>query len=221
MSKLAEIDRAIAACNFILPDFQKEIDELSKRLELTEDQKIKIGKMTQLIKSVRMLCVEYKNDARKNLGRIPVNAPELECNVLGSLMVESGDYKKFNDISTFLKPRHFYQERHELIYSAILSLNSRNEPFDLTSVVNELRRLGTLEKVGGAQYIAELAMPITQAYKADLHSKILVEMAVKREFTMIGSDLIVSGYSDTVDCFELADEAVIKVNEVRSWLPKK
>lgn len=220
MSKVADIDRAIAANRFILSGLKQEVNELSKKLELTENEKIKIGKIIELVRNSEFLIKEYKDDVNRNLGRTPVHSSNLEQNVVGMIMTESKNYDQFNKAASFLKVEHFYSEVHAEIYKAILSLNSRNEPFDISSVAQELRRVGTIEMVGGVLYIAEITSKVASAATVEYHARILVEMAIKRQLTKVGSELISSGYDEGADCFQLLESAESQITEIKGWIKK-
>ena len=81
-----------------------------------------------------------------DLGKLQPQAKELEEAVLGALMLEKDAYSIVSDI---LKPECFYEHTHQLIYSAIVDLALRQQPIDMLTVTEQLRRRGELEEVGG------------------------------------------------------------------------
>ena len=91
-------------------------------------------------------------DISESVGKLPPQALDLEEAVLGALMLEKS---ALNAVVEFLKPEHFYSEAHKEIYNAIIQLFKSSEPVDMRTVVNELRKEGKVELVGGAYYIAE------------------------------------------------------------------
>jgi replicative DNA helicase len=50
----------------------------------------------------------------------------------------------------------FYRDAHNQIYDAILTLLERRDPVDLQAVTDVLHRRGSLQRVGGSVYVAEL-----------------------------------------------------------------
>lgn len=88
-----------------------------------------------------------------DMGRLQPQARELEEAVLGGLMLEKDAYFIVSDI---LKPECFYEYKHQLIYTAIVDLAMKQEPIDMLTVGEQLRRNGKLEEVGGEYAIAEL-----------------------------------------------------------------
>lgn len=77
--------------------------------------------------------------------RVPPHSNEAEMAVLGAMMLEKEAASKVIQI---LPPDSFYREAHRLIYQAILSLSDRNQPIDIITLNDELRRIGKLGDVG-------------------------------------------------------------------------
>ncbi|HEX3009473.1 MAG TPA: DnaB-like helicase N-terminal domain-containing protein, partial [Bacteroidales bacterium] len=92
-----------------------------------------------------------------DLGKIPPQAPDLEEAVLGAIMLEKESVISVLDI---LKPESFYKEAHQKIFKAIVDLSSRQEPIDLLTVTEELKKLGWLEEVGGPYFITQLTSKV-------------------------------------------------------------
>lgn len=134
-------------------------------------------------------------------GILPPQAVELEQAVLGAILLEQ---KAAYICSKILKPPHFYKEAHQLIYSAIAVLTSRNEPIDILTVTEELRNSGDLELTGGAFYISFLTNRVASSANIEYHARIVQQKFLLREQIRIASDLIRDAYADA-DCFELLD----------------
>ena len=87
-------------------------------------------------------------------------APEIERVVLGALMI---DKDAFSVVSEILKPETFYEPRNQKIYSAIQKLSMDENPVDIMTVMEELKRQGTLEEVGGPTYIVDLSSHVASS----------------------------------------------------------
>ena len=111
-------------------------------------------------------------------GRIPPQALELEEAVLGAIMVEQDAIVV---VSEMLTADAFYREANRSIYRAILELMQRQEPIDLYTVTEELRRRGELDEVGGAAHLAALTQRVGSAAHIEYHAKIVVQKHVQRE----------------------------------------
>jgi replicative DNA helicase len=150
-------------------------------------------------------------DLADSMGKLPPQAPDLEEAVLGALMLEKG---ALNAVIEFLKPEHFYVEAHQHIYSAIVTLFKGSEPVDMRTVVNQLRKEGKLELVGGAFYIAELTAKVSSAANIEYHARVIIEMAIKRSLIQIASQIHHDAYEDTTDVFELLDRTEQAIFEI-------
>lgn len=142
-------------------------------------------------------------DVTESLGKLPPQVLDLEEVVLGALMLEKN---ALNAVVEFLKPEHFYLETHKEIYTAIVDLFKATEPVDMRTVVNQLRKTGKLELVGGAYYIAELTSKVSSAANIEYHARVIMEMAIKRELIQVASQIQSDAYEDTTDVFELLDK---------------
>ncbi len=142
-------------------------------------------------------------DISESLGKLPPQVLDLEEAVLGALMLEKN---ALNAVIEFLKPEHFYLETHKEIYNAIVDLFKASDPVDMRTVVNQLRKEGKIELVGGAYYIAELTSKVSSAANIEYHARIIMEMAIKRELIQVASQIHHDAYEDTTDVFELLDK---------------
>ncbi|HMG89423.1 MAG TPA: replicative DNA helicase [Chryseolinea sp.] len=142
-------------------------------------------------------------DISESLGKLPPQALDLEEAVLGALMLEKN---ALNAVVEFLKPEHFYSEQHKEIYSAIIDLFKSSDPVDMRTVVNQLRKSGKIEVIGGAYYIAELTSKVSSAANIEYHARVIMEMAIKRELIQVASEIHHNAYEDTTDVFELLDK---------------
>jgi replicative DNA helicase len=145
------------------------------------------------------------------LGKVPPQAQELEQAVLGALMLERD---ALTDVIDALRPESFYNEKHKVIYQAILDLFRESAPVDLLTVTNKLRTNGDLEMAGGAFYVTELTSKVNSASNVEYHARIVSEMAIKRELIKISGEIQHEAYEDTSDVFELLDKTQSSIFEV-------
>ena len=136
--------------------------------------------------------------------KLPPQATDLEQSILGALMLEKDALTEVIDI---LKPESFYEESHQEIYRAIIQLFNNAEPIDVRTVVNQLRKNGQLELVGGSYYLASLTTRVSSAANVEFHARAVVEYAIKRELIAIATTVHKHAYEDTTDVFTLLDQA--------------
>jgi replicative DNA helicase len=145
-------------------------------------------------------------------GKLPPQAIEIEEAILGALLLDKNSIDKVTGI---IKPESFYKESHKVIYNSILDLYLRNEPIDILTVTNDLRKKEKLNEAGGAFFVAELTSNVSSSANIEYHARIVAEKAIKRDFIRIGTELVKKGYDDTVDTIDLisfSEDSVIEVN---------
>lgn len=137
-------------------------------------------------------------------GKIPPQATDLEEAVLGAMMLEND---RLAEVIEVLKPEVFYKEQHRVIFTAIQRLFGQNEPVDILTVTEALRKTGELEIAGGPYYITMLTNRIASAANIEFHSRIILQKFIQRELIRVSSDIIKDAYEDTTDVFDLLDRA--------------
>ncbi|MDR0732560.1 MAG: replicative DNA helicase [Dysgonamonadaceae bacterium] len=137
-------------------------------------------------------------------GRLQPQARELEEAILGALMLEKDAY---SIVSEILKPESFYDKSHELIFTAIQNLAIQEKPVDILTVVDQLRKEGTLEEVGGASYIAQLSQKVVSSAHLDYHARIVAQKYIARELISFSSLVAGKAFDETNDVDDLMQEA--------------
>lgn len=143
--------------------------------------------------------------------RIPPQATDVELAVLGSVLIEKEAIPKVIEV---LDADAFYKPAHQKIFQAMIALFERSEPVDVVTVVEELRRRGVLEEIGGAHYIAELTQKVTSAANVEYHARIVLEKALMRSLILAASEVTTRAFSETEDALDLLDQAEAKIFEI-------
>ncbi|MCR4440613.1 MAG: replicative DNA helicase [Peptococcaceae bacterium] len=145
------------------------------------------------------------------LEKIPPHNLEAEQAVLGSMMI---DKEAVYTAVGILVPEDFYKESHQIIYSSLLSLESKGEPIDMITLTEELRQQNNLEKVGGVGYIATIANAVPTAANVRHYATIVAEKAVLRKLIRFSTNIANRCFEDQEDTFELLDDAERKILEI-------
>jgi replicative DNA helicase len=151
-------------------------------------------------------------------GKIPPQAVDLELAILGALMI---DKKGLEDVIDILSPEVFYRPEHQFIFQAIQQLFNLSQPIDLLTVANQLKKNGKLDLVGGDYYLIQLTQKVTSAAHIEYHSRIVQQKYILRRLIEISSGLIDKSYDETLDVFDLLDEAENKLFEITNGNLKK
>ena len=136
------------------------------------------------------------------IDKVPPQAQDLELAVLGAILLEKDSLYK---VIEFLRPESFYNEVNANIYKAIQSLFQKNQPIDILTVTQELKKLGELENCGGAYFITKLTDYATDTFNIEFHARIIEQKYIQRELVLIGHKLISDAYNESSDVFDTID----------------
>ena len=146
-------------------------------------------------------------------GKLPPQAVDIEEAVLGAVMLEKD---AIYDVIEILKPDCFYKEAHAKIYQAVLDLSIREEPIDLLTVTQELRRKGILEEVGGPFYITQLTTRVMSSVHAEYHARIIYQKYIQRELIRISTTIQERAFDESVDVDDLlnsSEQAIFEITQ--------
>ena len=151
-------------------------------------------------------------------GRMPPQAVDLEEAVLGAIMVERDAVIAVLDI---LKPESFYKESHQRIYRAIVDISMKEEPIDILTVTEELKKREELDLIGGAAYISQLTGRVASAAHLEFHARIVAQKYIQRELIRISSEIQSKAFDESNDVDELLDFAEAQLFEIAEGNIKK
>ena len=143
-------------------------------------------------------------DTALEAGKLPPQAPDLEQAVLGAMMLERNAVNEAIDI---LQPDSFYVEAHKRIFTGIQNLFRDDQPIDILTVTQALRKSGDLDIVGGAYYISQLTNKVASSANVAYHARIISQKHILRELIRISAETTRDAYDDTSDVFDLLDKA--------------
>ncbi|NLZ24233.1 replicative DNA helicase, partial [Candidatus Dojkabacteria bacterium] len=136
--------------------------------------------------------------------KVPPQNLEAEKSVLGSILL---DKNALIEVSGWLRPEHFYDERHSLIYINILELFESGLPIDLVTVSDKLKRKKILTKVGGRAYLTELASFVPTTAHAEEYADIIKETATRRGLISSASEITQLSFDETQDISQVIDKS--------------
>lgn len=137
-------------------------------------------------------------------GHMQPQATDIERVVLGALMI---DKDAFSIVSEIIKPETFYEPRHQKIYRAVQTLSMNENPVDIMTVIEELRREGTLEDIGGPTYIVDLSSHVASSANIEYHARILAHKYIARQLISFAGNIETKAFDETTDVDELMQEA--------------
>lgn len=150
------------------------------------------------------------------LTKLPPQNIDAEQSLLGALLIDKDSIVR---IAEALHPENFYRsEQHGEIFSAIRNLFDKREPIDLVTVTEELKRLGSFDKVGGSAYLANLINMVPTSAHIEHYAKIIKEHAVRRGLISQATRLIENAYNEEIlieELIENAESAIFALSQER------
>ncbi len=147
--------------------------------------------------------------------RLPPHNLEAERSVLGAVLLNNSSV---DEIATILTPADFYRQAHQKLFEAMLELYEKEEPIDLVTLSDLLRKKGELEKIGGATYLSSLVDDFPITANASYYAKVVKEKALLRNLIQVSTEIAEKSYQQTGDVQELldiAEQAIFKISESR------
>ena len=159
---------------------------------------------------------EERTHSNKNGGRVPPQDTVAEKSLLGAVMINDA---VLPEILTILKPRDFYEKRHEIIFDAMTHLYDQHKPIDLLTLTAELKSTKMLKEIGGAPYLTELSEFVPAASHAKAYADIIEKASVRRRLIKAGTEIANKAYEDDAevdgligaaekDLFEVSDKII-------------
>lgn len=150
------------------------------------------------------------------INKVPPNSIEAEQSVLGSMLL---DREAIIVALEVLKGSDFYKEAHKEIFEAIYDLFNRNEPVDLVTLTEELKKKEILEAIGGIPYLTSLASGVPITSNVRYYAEIVERKSLLRKLIKSSQDIIQLGYSSDVevlDVIEQAQKSIYDISQDRS-----
>ncbi len=151
------------------------------------------------------------NDADLSSHKLPPQNIEAEESILGGILIEN---EAINRVTEILDPDDFYRDAHRKIFNALINLSERDEPADLITLTNELRKIDQLDSIGGASYLTSLIDSVPTAANIEYYAKIVKEKATLRKLIQTSTEIITQSYEDRGDVEVFLDEAERAIFEI-------
>ena len=148
-----------------------------------------------------------------NPQNLPPQNIEAEQSVLGSILLENDALLKAVEILT---PDDFYREAHRQIYYCMLDLFEKNEPTDLITLTEQLKRKNKLEEIGGASYLGDLSEKIPTAANIEYYAKIVHQKYILRKLIRSATEIVSkasSAQEDIEDIIDFSEKTIFSIAE--------
>jgi len=150
--------------------------------------------------------------------KVPPHDDVAEQSVLGAILM---DKDAMVDVVEFLREEHFYAEAHGVLFGAMLALYERHEPIDVVTLVNELKKQGTLDISGGAVVVNELVNVVPTSANAEQYGKIIKELYTKRLLISAASQINELAFRDDGEVQSILDSAEQQIFSISQHAMKR
>jgi replicative DNA helicase len=156
------------------------------------------------------MATDNRPTLNKNLRTAPHNI-DAERALIGATLLKPD---VMHDISVTVFPESFYAEKHRVIYDAIYQIFLKGDPIDIISVTNKLTTMNSLERVGGAAYIAELIETVPAAGNAQYYADLVQAKSTLRGLIHASEEIAEMAYQNPENTEEAIDRAEKTIYQV-------
>jgi replicative DNA helicase len=121
---------------------------------------------------------------------------DAEQAVLGAILFDNEVYYR---VSSFLKPEHFYDPVHGVIYGAMEKLISSGRLASPVMLNTYLQDEPAFAEVGGEGYLAALARAVPSTVGAPDYARVVFDLSVSRGLISLGTDMIEKARAADID----------------------
>ncbi len=148
-------------------------------------------------------------------GPVPPQAVEAERAVLAALLL---DPEAVGRAVELIDASAFYRVAHQRIFAAIVALYGRNERADLVTLVEELRKRGDLEAIGGHAALGALFDAATTSANLEQHVRIVHSKFILRSLIHSATEIqqeCYNGGDETTEILDRAEQRIFQITDQR------
>ena len=151
-------------------------------------------------------------DIREETGGLALpNSMEAEISVLGAMLQDGTAVLR---AAEQLKPEDFYHPEHKEIFTVLTDMNRRQMAIDLVTVQAELARKGTLDGIGGVQYLMKINRDVPTAANVQEYIRIVREKSTLRKLIEASRGIMKDCYTQNRELPEVlanAEKAIFDI----------
>jgi len=136
--------------------------------------------------------------------KIPPQNREAEMSVLGAMFFDETALIKAIEV---LRPACFYDLRHQNLFQVIADLFEKNQPVDLITVSEELRKRKQLDDIGGISYLTQLSTSVPTSANVEYYARIVKEKALLRQLIHSATQIVQNSLESDSNAKEMIDTA--------------
>lgn len=136
--------------------------------------------------------------------RLPPQSLESEQATLGAALISRTAVERMLEM---LERDDFYLDAHRRIYDAVAYLAERDDPPDVLTVPEELRRRGQLDQVGGIAYVNSLAESVPTAAHVEYYARTVAEKSTLRKLIDASGEITGMAFEQAEEVDDIVDKA--------------
>ena len=149
------------------------------------------------------------------MSKIPKTPTSIESEkaLLGSLIIDSESWEK---ISNLITPSDFYDGSNRDIFTEIYDLQIHDQPLDILILEESLKSRDKLSKIGGIEYLKELAKTVPTSAHIVKYAEIVREKSVMRKLIGASTRTIENIHQEEEDIKAILDKAEADIFSIAS-----
>lgn len=131
---------------------------------------------------------------------------------------------KFDQVKDLVSVDDFYHPALRAIYQAICSCDADGQPIDLISVAEQMRTLGTIDKLntcGGVDYLTDLMARMVTSENVSYHAQVVRDKGTARRLVESAREIAARGYSNESNLSDLVTLAETALQRARDEVSSK
>ncbi len=150
--------------------------------------------------------MEYTTEENNSVSqmKIPPNDQNAEIVFLGCMLF---DNEGLQDGLRFLKDDDFYRPNNKAIFSAMQELFERNNPVDIVTLSDLLKKKNEFEIVGGLPYLLQISESVNTSANIEVYAKIIEEKSILRKLIKMSGEVQNSAYQGQEEIDSIIDMA--------------
>lgn len=144
--------------------------------------------------------------------RTPPQDIDIEKAVLGAILI---DKNCLSEAMVKLFSEIFYKESHALIFQAIETIYDKGSPVDQLTLIDQLKKDGTLELCGGMYGITLLTNGVLSGANIESHIAILSEFYLKRQTVNICGNAANDALNNEKDVFDIINKTDAEMQRIQ------
>ena len=137
---------------------------------------------------------------------------DAEQAVLGAILK---DPDCLHIVADTLKLEHIFVPQHKAIYSAILNIDTMGNRIDPLVVLEQLKKDGSFDDIGGKAYLMKLAEAVPSTKNVESYIKIIIEKYYLRTLMLTAREILDETGNESASPDELLNKAEQKIYDIR------